>query len=270
MSFQLRYEGAHFQCRSLLILQLVTLLNCNPTQLPAAESFALVDDFNQSAELKFISRTTTETLPVENVGDFSLTRTLGVSQSGNGIVGAYDANITRSGALHAQLDEVRPRVGLDDFGISDFAVDYRISEPLDISVGGQYDAIKFDFLFLRGPRQPDRFRATMWGGLEPSLTGVSLSYSLISPTANNNRFTILMPFENFTTRGGSTPGIYDPAFRFNRILIDFLWTAQTGQFDWSMQLDRISLVNTASVPEPKTVVLAFALIGMFVVRRKFQ
>jgi len=121
--------------------------------------------------------------------------------------------------------------------------------PTDVSEMGANNAAFIDFFSIAGNESPSSFRLLVFD-ITNSPRSTFLSQHNLPNTAVPR--TVVIPFTNFTTRGGS-PGLPD-VNNFYRMQFDFFFQRPRLDIEWSAKIESIRFGRM--VPEPNTLLLA--------------
>jgi hypothetical protein len=232
--------------RQLLLHAILTGVCLFSPRRSAAE--IILDDFDQS--VLSTSPPSDEWAVTQDVGQLHATRQVQIAALAGLPDGQIDSNITRASALSASISHLNPQYSGDRPIVS---VEFEYSfDTVDITEGGINDALFLDFLRLESEAPP-------------SLLLVLVNdYAHLDNTVPTNSvpFTVVVPFVEFTRRGG---GGDLPNFTGARgIEFEIRASNLTGggpdPLNFLMQLDRIRVGRI--IPEPSSVWLG--MVGVMV------
>ncbi len=226
--------------------------------LAPANAEIIVDDFTQPAEVTEISTGvgTMSFKPVitEHVGELDATREIYFTASLTNPVWSFDSALSTPSMLSAEL-QGHTRTGSNS-AIITFVSSYTFS-PIDLTENGANNAFLIDFASHEGTEPPLFFRILARGS-SPSESFAAFFFNLpISDTP----FTTVIPFTDFTLRGGGPPAPDFSTLRLTLLTIDFFFLNPSENIQWSAELDRIR-IGRIPVPEPSSVWLG--MVGFLV------
>jgi hypothetical protein len=208
----------------------------------------ILDDFDDRAEVVEIS-TGFGQHPVitDQLGGLGATRELLFTASQTEPnEWSFDADIRSSSALSAEL-RGHSRTSTNS-AIITYPVRYSFS-PIDVTEQGANNAFLFDFQSHQGTEAPLFFRVA---ASAPSPSGTSLeTFAAFTFDFNlsTTPFTTIVPFTDFTVRGGVTPAPDFSALGITSLIIDFFFRNPSEDIQWFLELDRIRIGHTP-IPEP--------------------
>jgi hypothetical protein len=214
----------------------------------------IIDDFTQAVAVVEVSNGFEQHPAVtENVGDLGATRSMlfTASQTIPG-VWSFDANITGASALTAEL--IGHTRTSTNSAVLTYPVRYEFSSA-DLTEGGINNAFLFDFRSHQGTEPPEFFRVV---AISPSPSGMSQEMFVVFDfdfQLNDSAFTTIVPFSEFTTRGGATSAPDFSSLPITSLVIDFCFRNPREEIEWLVELDRIRIGRIA-IPEPEAIWLA--------------
>ncbi len=253
------------KCRELLVNRYLTcavvlLVTC----LSSSAANIILDDFDRSDFTNYRDPFGFDYRETSQVGDLQSIRRYRLAESGAIVQGTVSVNQSAS-AFQAQIDSsIRRTPQRPDPGIFGVVMTYSLPVPTDLRTGDN-DSLVFEFDYQRGLRHPTFFRAIV-GAFDTSRgnRADSFQFHMEPPPIGDGPFRFIMPFEDFTPRGGGAQGVYTPSYFAHTISVDYYFLFLEGQFDWSTSINRIYFANAASIPEPSAIVLAlFVAISVF-------
>ncbi|MEQ8836933.1 MAG: hypothetical protein RID07_09025, partial [Lacipirellulaceae bacterium] len=216
----------------------------------------ILDDFDDPAEV-VSPEMENEPVVTNLTGPIPTTRTIEIAGGGVNPVASFDVGVTQSSVMSASLTELNRTDMLTPLVAFQFNYDL---PPADISEQGVNNAILFDFLSIDATESPSYLRVIL---REDTHQSFSYEQRILDIPLNSGEFTAVMPFENFTFRGGS-PGTPD-LMTVTRLEFDFFFLGPSENVAWSAQIDRIRF---GRIPEPRSVVILFlCFCGMASARR---
>jgi hypothetical protein len=237
----------------------VALLAINSRCLAAR---MVLDDFDRSDITIYTDPFGFDYKQTTQVGELQSIRRYRLAESGAIVQGMVTVNQPAS-AFQARIDSsIRRTPQRPDPGIFGVVMTYDIPVPTDLRQGGN-DSLVFEFDYQRGLRHPTFFRAIV-GAFDTSRgnRADSFQFHMEPPPVGDGPFRVIMPFEQFTPRGGGAQGVYTPSYLAHTISVDYYFLFVEGQFDWSTSINRIYFANAASIPEPSSAVITGLLIAI--------
>ncbi len=214
----------------------------------------VLDDFDRSDFTNYRDPFGFDYNETFQVGELQTVRRYRLAQGGAIVQGTVSIDPSSSVFL-ARIDSssrrnpVRPDPGI--FGV---LMTYSLRAPTDLRAGDN-DSLVFEFDYQHGAQNPTFFRAII-GAFDTTRGNLadSFQFHIEPPPTSDGPFRVIMPFSDFTPRGGGAQGVYLHQYFAHTITIDYYFFEE-GQFDWSTSINRIYFANAASIPEPGAMVV---------------
>lgn len=234
--------------------------------LPCSAGRVILDDFDRSDFTIYTDPFGENYKQTYQVGELQSLRRYQLAASGAIVQGTVSVNQPAS-AFQARIDSsIRRTPQRPDPGIFGVVMTYSLPVPTDLQAGGN-DSLVFEFDYKHGARHPTFFRSII-GAYDTARNnlGYSVQFEMEPPPTGDEPFRVIMPFAEFTSRGGSVQGAYRSTYLAHTVSVDYYFLFEEGQFDWSTSINRIYFANAASIPEPRAVAIALlaaaALVGL--------
>ena len=227
----------------------------------AARAVLIIDDFDDPAEA-VTPAMIDQFVETPHVGDLNARRSIRIFGSQAEPTGRIDVNAGGSSAFVAELGDLNPTTstGLRIVSVQsqyDFTLPGQPLSYVDITGGGANNAFFFSFKSLTSAVNPSFARVI----LQDAINSYEASFDS-SIIQNPRPFTLSMPFESFTVRGGSA-GLPDFAkVRTFHFTLRVFQGSELEDLDFHMELDQI---RVGRVPEPASNHLA--ILGLAIVAR---
>ncbi len=202
----------------------------------------ILDDFDDAAQVTS-PEMENEFVTTENVGAMNAVRSIRIAGLRGDPDAHLDSSITTTSLLTGRVNRLNP----DSVGGSTIAAiqsNYQFTQA-DFTQSGTNDTLFFDFVQLTSEIPPSLFLLLLNDGNN------YYSYIDQSDFRNNKRFTLAVPFNSFTTRGGA-PGLpdYRTIQSFNlEIRASQLTGGGPTPLNFLVELDQI---RVGKIPEPTT------------------
>lgn len=200
----------------------------------------VVDDFDDSAVVTEITRSTERPAVTKHVGNLDAFREMFFVASQTNPNGSFDANVQSPSLLSAEFD------GHEDTSVIRreevvFGVRYRFS-PADLTEDRENVAFLFDFASHQGTELPLFLRITARG---PSSGPVTYAGYATDFGFSDAPFTEVIPFSALILRGGGA--VTADLSTIDTLTFDFYFYDPSEDIAWSAKLDRIRI---GRIPEP--------------------
>lgn len=207
------------------------------------EAEIVLDDFTQPSSTSSPAQLS-EVVESTDIGPLLATRELRIAATASGERSPRATLDIAGGVMQADLD-FRGATMAGNPALFAFQFNYAFT-PTDVSEGGMNDAILIDFNFTRGNQSPSSLGLIVF---DDTNTGDSYFVELIDLPLLNKPFTAILPFDEFTTRGGS-PGL--PDFTTLDVMrFDFFYNLpRVPESMWEAEITQIRFGRI--VPEPAT------------------
>lgn len=203
----------------------------------------IIDDFDDLVEIH-LPEMEDQPISTDDVGTLNALRTISIGESQTDPIGLVDVAITRSSHLSVRIDGQF----IDDplnTPILSVSSTYEFDSSTDLTEGGANDSLLINVGTFRGSGIPGALSVVAVDANDVFAAIVS-GFSLPSESS----YTIKLPFSSFGFRGGGGVGLADfSTIELLEVRIRLLQGSRNPDTNWFVQIDRISIGRTTSVPE---------------------